>query len=81
MAALCTARNLRRQAAPTTHLCLAWLQQPASMLTWLQQPEPHPPAGFVGATVTQDTLSLDYYTLEGGSKAAFSTTIQRPAAS
>lgn len=41
----------------------------------------YPYSGFVGATVTQDTLSLDYYTLEGGSKAAFSTTIQRPAAS
>jgi hypothetical protein len=41
----------------------------------------HPDQGFVGATVTQDTLRLEYYTTKGGEKAAFSTTIKRPTAS
>ncbi|KAI7845357.1 hypothetical protein COHA_001064 [Chlorella ohadii] len=39
----------------------------------------HPDQGFVGATITQDTLRLDYFTLQGGEKAAFSATIQWPA--
>lgn len=41
----------------------------------------HPNQGFVVATVTGDKLRLDYYTVQDQEKAAFSATIQRPAAS
>ena len=36
-------------------------------------------AGFVGASITQDALSLQYYTLERGEAPAFSVTIPRGA--